>query len=95
MIKATTKTILLTLATAGTLSLASGAHADITTVSSKSSVTKVKSAAGVGGARFDWLAKRNTANQPTKRIVQTVSLGKGTWVCSPAGFSRSSRCFKR
>ena len=56
----------------------------------------VSSAAGIGTARFDWLAKRvtaskTTAEQPGKR-TRAVIAGRGSYICSPAGFGRKSRC---
>lgn len=55
----------------------------------------VKTAAGKGTARFDWLAHRNPNPQPATRAVVSRSLGNGSWVCSPAGFGRKARCSQR
>jgi len=57
------------------------------------------SAAKVSGTRaggFDWLAKR----RPAEAQVQLASagralprqIGRGSWICSPAGFGQKSRC---
>lgn len=54
-----------------------------------------KSTAGQGSARFDWLAGRDGRAQPAPRIVQTRFLGKGSWICSPAGFGKKATCFQR
>jgi hypothetical protein len=46
-------------------------------------------------SKFDWLARR----APRERILlvsgeRTVSqIGKGSWICSPAGFGKKSRCY--
>jgi hypothetical protein len=55
-----------------------------------------KSVAGKGEARFDWLAKR--AVKPSEDAplrTAAAPVGKGSWVCSPAGFGTKSRCYKR
>jgi hypothetical protein len=45
--------------------------------------------------KFDWLAKRG----PTKSVMLVSAeptsrqLGKGSWICSPAGFGKKSRCY--
>ncbi len=54
-----------------------------------------KSTAGQGGAKFDWLAGRASKAQATPRVVQTRFIGKGKWICSPAGFGKKARCFQR
>ena len=56
----------------------------------------VKTAAGKGAARFDWLATaRSKTVHPPTRSAQARSLGNGSYVCSPAGFGSRSRCYKR
>lgn len=55
----------------------------------------VKSHAGKGSARFDWLARRNPDPRPVERTAQARSLGNGSWVCSPSGFGSKSRCYQR
>lgn len=56
----------------------------------------VKSVAGKGAARFDWLAKRGPATPATvTRASGTPALGSGSWICSPAGFGSKSRCHQR
>ncbi len=95
MIKAPiARTLLFTFATAGTLSLAPAAKAEMP-VSPRKPAAAAKSAAGTGATRFDWLARRNTGGETPGRIVQKAALGNGSWICSPAGFNRKSRCFKR
>ena len=60
-----------------------------------------------GAAAFDWLAKKRVARsgivedsvlvssdgQPT--LQRKRFFGKGSWICSPAGFGKKSRCFAR
>ena len=60
-----------------------------------------------GAAAFDWLAKKRVskAGQVQSAVLvsaegQTVVqrkrfFGKGSWICSPAGFGKKSRCFAR
>jgi len=85
----------LPLLTAGVLSITSMARAEIPVPLHQPSAPAVKTAAGEGKARFDWLAKRKTVGGSVQHVVQKVSLGNGGWICSPAGFKQKSRCFKR
>lgn len=60
-----------------------------------------------GAAAFDWLAKKRVArtgivegsilvSSDGQPIVQRKRFfGKGSWICSPAGFGKKSRCFAR
>lgn len=52
--------------------------------------------AGIGSARFDWLA----GGQRQKKTLQGKQLtrapvGNGQWICSPAGFGKQASCFRR
>lgn len=40
---------------------------------------------------FNWLQKTNRAGTQPIRIVR--QLGNGSYICSPAGFGRKSRCY--
>lgn len=55
----------------------------------------VSSAAGIGTARFDWLAKRVTKASSERKATKTVIAGRGSYICSPAGFGRKSHCSAR
>ncbi|WP_038072265.1 hypothetical protein [Thioclava pacifica] len=55
----------------------------------------VKSAAGKGSARFDWLAGRKSDAQPAQRVSTRRAPGTGSWICSPSGFGSKSRCYQR
>lgn len=55
----------------------------------------VKTVAGQGSARFDWLANRNPNPQPSTRVIRSRMLGNGSWVCSPSGFGRRASCSQR
>jgi hypothetical protein len=59
-------------------------------------VTKIvtKSVAGKGAVKHDWLAKRD-ANDKARMTVSSASPGTGSWVCSPAGFGKKSKCYAR
>jgi hypothetical protein len=55
-----------------------------------------------GVSTFDWMAKKRVANgavlvssqdAPTTR--QSRFFGRGSWICSPAGFGKKSSCFAR
>ncbi|MCB1398630.1 MAG: hypothetical protein KDJ82_00890 [Rhodobacteraceae bacterium] len=75
--------------------LAQGGFAELRTLPMLAS-----SVAGKGTATFDWLAKRGklsnaAATTPAKPKAPTRTLGKGRYVCSPAGFGRKSRCYSR
>jgi hypothetical protein len=55
------------------------------------------SKAGVVRARaggFDWLAKRRPAGAQVQlaSAVLPREIGRGSWICSPAGFGQKSRC---
>lgn len=54
-------------------------------------VTKVQTVA------FNWFANGATAasanSAKSVRQQSRVIAGKGTWICSPAGFGRRSRCY--
>ena len=77
----------------GSLSLASApAHAEVLP-NTERAVANAKSVAGHGAARFDWLERRNEA-EPV-RLSSSAPLGKGSWICSPAGFGSKSQCYKR
>lgn len=53
----------------------------------------VKTAAGQGEARFDWL---NPGKDPAPtRVVQSIAPGTGSWICSPSGFGSKSSCTRR
>lgn len=49
---------------------------------------------------FNWLAGKSTARKPaatpaSANVRSGLNLGGGSYVCSPAGFGRQSRCFSR
>lgn len=49
---------------------------------------------------FNWLAGKSTPRKSvvvpaTARVNSGLNLGGGSYVCSPAGFGRQSRCFSR
>lgn len=57
--------------------------------------TKI-TAAGHGSARFDWLANGQSAGTRSNlKLVSSAPLGKGSWICSPAGFGQQARCYRR
>lgn len=56
------------------------------------------------GVTFNWLAKKSTRNQlsnaalvssETAQPRKSRFFGKGSYICSPAGFGKKSRCFAR
>lgn len=95
MIKTTSRTLLFVLLASGPMSLASPAKAEMPITPHEPAASEAKSVAGVGAARFDWLAKRDNSKEIRARVVRKASLGNGSWICSPAGFNRKSHCFKR
>jgi hypothetical protein len=40
---------------------------------------------------FDWLAKAEAA--PATTVTVRRQIGRGSYICSPAGFGRKSRCY--
>ena len=55
------------------------------------------SAAGKGQAYFDWLAPKRANSQLQIKTASATrkSLGRGSWICSPAGFGKKSSCYRR
>jgi hypothetical protein len=56
------------------------------------------STAGHGSASFDWLAKRAaraTLAGAQAQVQVGQPHGRGSYVCSPAGFGRKSSCYQR
>lgn len=58
------------------------------------------------GATFNWLAKKTSKQSKISNAVLVSSenapalkasryFGKGSYICSPAGFGKKSRCFAR
>ena len=50
-------------------------------------------------AGFDWLAKRPSATPASAQVYLASmdgalprQIGRGSWICSPAGFGKKSRC---
>lgn len=86
---------------ASLLSFAPAAHAEIGVPIPKNAAATAKSVAGTGKARFDWLEQRGiktaAISQPQTRSKTRIgkSLGSGSWICSPAGFGKKSRCRRR
>ena len=81
---------------AGLIGLTSPAKAEMPIAPRQPDVQAIKSVAGTGAARFDWLARRDTSGSgKVTRVKQRVALGRGSWICSPAGFNRKSSCFRR
>ncbi|MDU8925960.1 hypothetical protein RXV86_01045 [Alisedimentitalea sp. MJ-SS2] len=85
----------LPLLTAGVMSMAPVARADVSVTPRKHSLSAVKSVAGSGATRHDWLQVRSSAGNAPEPVVRKASLGRGSWICSPAGFGKKSRCFRR
>lgn len=77
---------------AAVIGMAPSAQAEA--VSPKQPASKiVKTHAGKGSARFDWMAKQGLNKQ--SRIQRVVLHGRGSWICSPAGFGKKSSCYSR
>lgn len=45
--------------------------------------------------KFDWLADRGRSLRPTLVSDEKPArqIGTGSWICSPAGFGKKSRCY--
>lgn len=42
---------------------------------------------------FNWLAKPGKTTRVRYSPTATQTIGHGSWICSPAGFGRKSRCY--
>ena len=87
---------LASVAPAATIFLVMGANmanAEAAPHVARSAKIMIKSEAGQGAARFDWLKVKGPAK--TQRIASSIPHGNGSWICSPAGFGRKSRCHRR
>jgi hypothetical protein len=40
---------------------------------------------------FDWMAQTNRG--ATTRVTLVRAIGRGSYICAPAGFGRKSRCY--
>ena len=81
---------------AGVITLSSVAQAEMTMIPNQPGVELAKSSAGTGRTHFDWLAKRGANDANTShRLVRKASLGRGSWICSAAGFGKKSSCYRR
>lgn len=79
--------------------VALGLLLSICVVDASASGTNPKSAAGNGRAYHDWLASRSVEagddgprGQPE---IAREAPGRGSWICSAAGFGQKSRCHVR
>lgn len=54
-------------------------------------VTIVPSATHTAANGFDWLAKAEST--PAATVTIRRQIGRGSYICSPAGFGRKSRCY--
>lgn len=75
------------------LALADAAH-----VSPLRLPAAVKAAAPTKKISFDWQGPRPGGSQENvtrQTRLASVLLGRGSWVCSPAGFGKRSRCYSR
>ncbi|WP_460273455.1 hypothetical protein [Celeribacter sp. ULVN23_4] len=60
------------------------------------SASQKTTVAGSGSARFDWLAGgQEVADASGTVLTRVAAQGSGSWVCSPAGFGKHSRCYRR
>ncbi len=92
----TIRTAALGLVAASMILSTNAARAEGAVAPQQASVSLSKSVAGMGEARFDWLENRGAkSGTRSGRTLRHATLGNGRWICSPAGFNRKSRCFKR
>lgn len=74
------------------------ASASISTAQAEATVETAQPARLV--VSFDWLAGQNRHRRPaassdSASVNPVLSLGSGTYICSPAGAGHQSRCFAR
>jgi hypothetical protein len=84
------------LAAAGTLSSSGPASAQAALVETPQLLLPVAPTAPARMNGFDWLAKK-TALVPSRFNLDPApvptQIGKGSFICSPAGFGHKSRCY--
>lgn len=73
---------------------------------SAASVSMVAAQSGQGGTNGSQLETTTSTRAPTGRInllsapregapvVRVRQMGRGSWICSPAGFGQRSRCYR-
>jgi hypothetical protein len=56
---------------------------------------RLSKAASAQAGGFDWLAKRRPDAQVVRVSLAAAprQVGSGSWICSPAGFGKRSRCY--
>lgn len=80
---------------AGILTGVSGAYAAEGVIATKSATVQQAQLA------YDWLSPRtvpaSSASRAAKRrnAIRLSYAGKGSYICSPSGFGKKSRCFSR
>jgi hypothetical protein len=78
-----------------TAAMPSQSHADGLAVEPMKVSFRVPKVQVTRTAKFDWLAKRGPAAKVTLVSDERTptQIGRGSWICSPAGFGKKSRCY--
>lgn len=76
-------------------SLPSQALASEQTTEPTQAVLRVAKPTVAKRVKFDWLAQRGNRNAVTlvSEVRPPQQIGSGSWICSPAGFGKKSRCY--
>ncbi|SDJ64244.1 hypothetical protein SAMN04488026_102120 [Aliiruegeria lutimaris] len=78
----------LALTASATLLIAGAGHASDTAVSPSAQTGVAVTRAGTANLNLLSAPRSGTPKVPV------VSMGRGSWICSPAGFGRRSRCYR-
>lgn len=75
--------------------LTSIGHAEDRTIKPEQAVLRITKPAAVKPVKFDWLADRGNRARPilVSEVRTPRQIGSGSWICSPAGFGKKSRCY--
>ena len=71
------------------------AHAEDQTITPEQAVLRITKPAASKPVKFDWLADRSNKARPilVSEVRTPRQIGSGSWICSPAGFGKKSRCY--
>ncbi len=86
----------MTSALAAFVAMAAPAAPALAQMKGKTATTYKSTIGGRGKARFDWFANKGSSTERPRTVAANTSPpGNGSWICSPAGFGKQSRCYRR
>ena len=73
----------------------SESRADALAIAPMKVALRMPKAQAIRPVKFDWLAKRGPRERVTLVSAERTQsqIGNGSWICSPAGFGKKSRCY--